>query len=44
MDKKANINLAISGAAVALGFFTARLGPDHPHTQTVHRNLAALPD
>jgi hypothetical protein len=105
MERKTTLNLAVSGAAVALGFFTAnqvlaatvqaiglnwtaaptwplckricdhwltpasrllqamgdlqgarpyferalailtaRLGPDHPHTQTVRRNLDALAD
>jgi hypothetical protein len=28
----------------ALAILTARLGPDHSHTQTVRDNLAALPD
>jgi hypothetical protein len=28
----------------ALAILTARLGPDHPHTQSVRDNLAALPD
>jgi hypothetical protein len=27
----------------ALAILTALLGPDHPHTQTVRDNLAALP-
>jgi hypothetical protein len=27
----------------ALAIFIACLGPDHPHTQTVRDNLAALP-
>jgi hypothetical protein len=28
----------------ALAILTARLGPDHPHTQTVRRNLVTLTD
>jgi hypothetical protein len=28
----------------ALAILTARLGVDHPHTQIVRDNLAALPD